>query len=106
MPHAGRAVQLPLRLARARVTRSTARAMPEGRIIAVTGLQREARILSGAGVLAIAGGGDCARLEALLEAACEGAAGVISIGLGGALAPELKPGDWVVDEGGDADWGR
>jgi len=65
-------------------------------IIAVTGLLREARILEGPGVTTIAGGGDVARLEAALEAAVPGAVGIISIGLGGALAPGLEPGDWVV----------
>jgi hopanoid-associated phosphorylase len=70
--------------------------MARAHIIAVTGLKREARILAGPGVLAIAGGGDHARLEAEIEAACSEAAGIISIGLGGALAPGLKPGDWIV----------
>ena len=70
--------------------------MAQPQVIAVTGLQREARILSGPGVVAIAGSGDHARLEAAIEAACEGASGVISIGLGGALAAGLEPGDWVV----------
>jgi hopanoid-associated phosphorylase len=70
--------------------------MSQGRLIAVTGLKREARILAGPGVLALAGGGDRARLQADIEAACAGAAGIISIGLGGALAPGLAPGDWVV----------
>jgi hopanoid-associated phosphorylase len=65
-------------------------------VIAVTGLKREAAMLKGPGVRAIAGGGDRARLGALLEEACAEARGVISIGLGGALAPGLKPGDWVV----------
>ena len=70
--------------------------MAQSHLIAVAGLGREARILAGAGVVAIAGGGDHARLEAEIEAACAGAAGVISIGLGGALAEGLAPGDWVV----------
>ncbi len=70
--------------------------MALGDLIAVTGLKREARILAGPGVVAIAGGGDEARLEAALNAIGPGAAGVISIGLGGALDPALRPGDWVV----------
>ena len=65
-------------------------------IVAVTGLNREAKILAGPGLRAIAGGGDGGRLEAELEACCPEALGVISIGLGGALAPGLAPGDWVV----------
>jgi hopanoid-associated phosphorylase len=70
--------------------------MAQAHIIAVTGLKREARILAGPGVVALAGGGDEVRLTAELDAACDGAGGVISIGLGGALAPGLTPGDWVV----------
>ena len=65
-------------------------------IVAVTGLNREAKILAGPGLRAIAGGGDGRRLEEELEAACPEALGLISIGLGGALAPGLAPGDWVV----------
>jgi hopanoid-associated phosphorylase len=76
--------------------------MAQGHVIAVTGLKREARTLAGPGVVALAGGGDPVRLEAEVEAACDGAAGIISIGLGGALAPGLKPGDWVVE--GDGEW--
>lgn len=53
-------------------------------------------MLAGAGIVAIAGGGDRARLEAEIEAACAGATGIISIGLGGALDEGLKPGDWVI----------
>lgn len=70
--------------------------MAHGHLIAVAGLGREARILAGPAVVALAGGGDHARLQAEIEAACDGAVGVISIGLGGALAAGLKPGDWVV----------
>src|SRR5579862_1381004 len=70
--------------------------MGQGLTIAVTGLKREARILAGPHVMAIAGGGDGARLQAELEAACADAASIISIGLGGALVEGLRPGDWVV----------
>jgi hopanoid-associated phosphorylase len=67
------------------------------RILAATGLKREAQILAGPGVLAIPGGGRSTALEAaLLAAAAEGASGIISIGLAGALAEGLAPGDWVV----------
>jgi hopanoid-associated phosphorylase len=67
------------------------------RILAATGLKREAQILAGPGVLAIPGGGRSTALEtALLAAAAEGASGIISIGLAGALAQGLAPGDWVV----------
>jgi nucleoside phosphorylase len=67
-------------------------------ILVATGLKRELNILGGAGVLVVAGGGDRARLERELEAAA-GAGDVeaiISMGLCGALADGLKPGDWVV----------
>ncbi len=65
-------------------------------ILAVTGLQRERRILAGPGIEVVAGGGDQARLEAVLERLAPGMRGVISIGIAGALAPELRPGRWVV----------
>lgn len=70
--------------------------MADGHLIVVTGLKREAAILGGPGVVAIAGGGDAARLEAEIEDASAGAVGIISIGLGGALAGGFEPGDWVV----------
>ncbi len=65
-------------------------------ILIATGLKREARILAGPGLHIVAGGGDGARLARELEAAAAGAAGIISMGLCGALAPGLRPGDWVV----------
>ena len=72
--------------------------MSSALIVAVTGLKREAKLLAGAGVRTIASGGDIHQLEATLEQAFDGALGVISIGLGGALATGLKPGDWVVGD--------
>jgi adenosylhomocysteine nucleosidase len=68
-------------------------------IIAATGLERERRIVDGPGVEAIAGGGDHARLEALLEARAAKAHGIISIGISGGLAPGLRAGDWVLADG-------
>ena len=65
-------------------------------VLAVTGLRREARLLAGAGVEVIAGGGDHRRLEAMLEARADSASGIVSIGIAGALAPDLRPGQWVV----------
>ena len=67
-------------------------------ILVATGLKREARILAGPGVHVVAGGGDSARLERELAAAAGEASAVISMGLCGALAEGLKPGDWVVGE--------
>ena len=80
-------------------------------VLAATGLTREAKILEGAGIRPVPGGGDGVRLEAFLDHACAGAGGVISIGLGGALAEGLKPGDWVVasrvgQTETDRDWAR
>jgi adenosylhomocysteine nucleosidase len=65
-------------------------------ILVATGLKQELNILEGAGVLAVAGGGDKARLERELEEAAGDAEAVLSMGLCGALAANLKPGDWVV----------
>ena len=58
-------------------------------ILAVTGLQRERRILAGPGVEVVLGGDD-------VDRHASGKQGVISIGIAGALAPQLKPGAWVV----------
>jgi hopanoid-associated phosphorylase len=65
-------------------------------ILAVTGLQRERRILAGPDAEVVAGGGDQARLEAELERLAPSMRGIISIGIAGALAPGLRPGRWVV----------
>jgi adenosylhomocysteine nucleosidase len=66
-------------------------------ILVVTGLKREAQILAGPGVVAIPGGGRTAEaLEAVLAAEAAGAEAIMSMGIGGALAAGLKPGDWVV----------
>jgi len=65
-------------------------------ILVATGLQREARLLASPELSIVAGGGDSERLAAALEQDAARAAGIISIGLGGALADDLKPGDWVV----------
>jgi len=65
-------------------------------ILVATGLKRELNILEGAGVLVVAGGGDGARLARELEEAAGDAEAIVSMGLCGALAAGLKPGDWVV----------
>jgi hopanoid-associated phosphorylase len=65
-------------------------------ILAVTGLAKEAKIAGIAGVVAVAGGGDCVSLEAKLNALHGDIRGVISIGLAGALSPLLKVGDVVI----------
>jgi adenosylhomocysteine nucleosidase len=65
-------------------------------ILAVTGLAKEAKIVGTAGVVAVAGGGDCVGLEAKLNALHGDIHGVISIGLAGALSPLLKVGDVII----------
>lgn len=65
-------------------------------ILAATGLQREARIVGGGDVTAIAGGGDAAGLEAGLEALAPRAKGIASVGIAGGLAPALAVGRWIV----------
>jgi len=65
-------------------------------ILAATGLQRERHIVAGPDVEAVAGGGDPARLEALLDRLADRTRGIISIGIAGGLAPGLQTGQWVV----------
>ena len=66
-------------------------------IIAVTGLAREARLIAGPDVLPVVGGGNAAALERRLAAAFEsGARRVLSIGICGALSPDLRVGDTIV----------
>lgn len=65
-------------------------------ILIACGMKREAAWLSRDGVVAVAGGGDDARLEAELERNAAQARAILSIGLAGALAPLLSAGDWVV----------
>jgi hopanoid-associated phosphorylase len=66
-------------------------------IIAVTGLAREARLIAGPGVVPVVSGGDVVELERRLAAELgNGARRVISIGICGALAPDLRVGDAIV----------
>jgi adenosylhomocysteine nucleosidase len=64
-------------------------------IVAVCGMEREARIAAGADVVTVVGGSS-GHLRERLESALAGARGVISIGIAGALSPQLRPGDLVV----------
>ncbi|MFM9853637.1 MAG: phosphorylase, partial [Sphingomonadaceae bacterium] len=74
-------------------------------ILAACGLLREARIVTRAGLVAVPGGGDSARLEAALEVLARDARAIISIGICGALSPGLKVGDVVVgDSETDSMW--
>ena len=73
-------------------------------LLIATGLLREARIISAPGIVAIAGGGDGARLERDLEQAirAQPVRAILSSGLAGALDPRLCVGDVVIGGGGDA----
>jgi adenosylhomocysteine nucleosidase len=64
-------------------------------ILAVCGMEREARIAAGAGVVTVVGGSS-GLLRQRVENALADARGVISIGIAGALSPQLKPGDVIV----------
>jgi adenosylhomocysteine nucleosidase len=67
------------------------------RVIAVTGLKTEARIVAGPQILAIAGGGDAAGLARALEAAvAKKPSAIISFGVAGGLAPGLAPGSKLI----------
>src|SRR5207247_10591645 len=69
-----------------------------GHVVAVTCLAMEARIALGPGVAVICD--HASELVASLEAAAKrGAAGIISFGIAGGLAPHLAAGDWVVASG-------
>jgi adenosylhomocysteine nucleosidase len=65
-------------------------------LLAVVGLQREARLVSAAGVTTVAGGGDAGRLKARMATLGGSVRAVVSVGLGGALAEDLAVGDWVL----------
>jgi len=66
-------------------------------VVAVTGLVKEARMASGPGVRAIAGGGDVRRLAQAIEREVRlGARGVISFGIAGGLIDSISAGDWLV----------
>lgn len=65
-------------------------------ILAAVGMLREAAIVAGPGIRAVAGGGRSDLLLERLAAAAEGCGAVLSIGLGGALDPQLGVGDVIV----------
>lgn len=66
-------------------------------IIAVTGMVREARLITHHNVITAVGGGDAALLEKRIETAiAKGGRRILSIGICGALCPELKVGDAVI----------
>jgi hopanoid-associated phosphorylase len=66
-------------------------------IVAVTGLQREGRIVAGDGVRVVTCGASSERLRRKLAAALDdGVRGIISFGICGGLSPDLQPGACVV----------
>ena len=66
-------------------------------IIAVSGLNFEARIAKGTGVRTIAGGGDRQRLKRALDAEfARGAAGLLSFGIAAGLSAAALSGTWFV----------
>jgi adenosylhomocysteine nucleosidase len=69
------------------------------RVVAVTGTKREAAVLRGSGVEAIAIGGSSPALEGFMASEGASLAALISFGMAGALSPELRIGDWVIGEG-------
>jgi adenosylhomocysteine nucleosidase len=64
-------------------------------LIIVTGMHREARIVGGGGVVVVAGGSN-ADLADRIAAFTPGASAVLSIGIGGGLAPDLPTGAVVI----------
>lgn len=67
------------------------------KLVAVTGLAAEASIARRAGLAAVCGGGDRSATEAsIARAIAEGATALLSFGIAGALAPELRPGAVVI----------
>src|ERR1700709_2769730 len=65
-------------------------------IIVACGLKAEAKIAAGPAVVVIAGGGDGRALETALNASATMARALVSFGIAGGLAPELRPGTILV----------
>ena len=65
-------------------------------VLCTSGLAAEARIARAAGFPVVIGAGDRERTAALVECAAQGANCLISFGIAGALAPNLRTGDLVV----------
>ncbi|RKP48374.1 phosphorylase [Trinickia fusca] len=75
-------------------------------VIAVTGMAFEARIARGAGMQAVYAARADLLERALNEALARGAAGVVSFGTAGGLAPDLEPGTVVIADAIDGPFGR
>lgn len=66
-------------------------------IVAVTGLAREARLIANPRIVPVIGGGDGPSLDRRLAAElARGVRRILSIGICGALSPELRVGDVIV----------
>lgn len=66
-------------------------------IVAVTGLGREARLISRPDITTVVGGGDSEALQKRIhDALASGARRILSIGICGALSPKLDVGDCIV----------
>ncbi len=65
-------------------------------VLCTTGLLAEARIARAAGFSTVVGGGDRDRTAALVESAVRQATCLVSFGIAGGLAPELRAGDVVI----------
>jgi adenosylhomocysteine nucleosidase len=66
-------------------------------IVAVTGLDREARVIARPDVITVVGGGNGHSLKSQVQAALDqGAKRILSIGICGALSPALKVGDCII----------
>ena len=66
-------------------------------IVAVTGLDREARVIARPEITTVVGGGDRCALETRVRSAIDaGARRVLSIGICGGLSPSLRVGDCVI----------
>jgi hopanoid-associated phosphorylase len=65
-------------------------------ILCTTGLAAEARIARRAGLPAVIGAGNHRRTVQVVEAAASAAECLVSFGIAGALAPNLKPGDIIL----------
>ena len=75
-------------------------------VLCTTGLAAEARIARAAGFLAVVGAGDRDRTATLVERAARDTNCLVSFGIAGGLAPQLRAGDVVISTEVLADDGR
>jgi hopanoid-associated phosphorylase len=76
-------------------------------VLCTSGLAAEARVARAAGFQVIVGAGDPQRTAALVAAAARQAKCLISFGVAGGLAPQLRPGDVILSTeviGDDRSW--